>query len=181
MGDESVWGEGEVLFSAPGATKVAFLSAGVELAVAFSDVQLALEADAGPTSRTQVVAIRAPVAVGPDQRLIGYLQDIKFGISRSPDVRVLIVADLAGTLTIIEHDYEDGMAPRTEMPLKIHRVVSVQGTEAGGAGAVGLFDPVADYVATISITMQRRTLRGQGIVAIDGLDVSALLSAPPQS
>ena len=180
MGDESIWGEGEVVFSAPAAVKTAFLGAGVELAVAFSDFQLMLETDAGPTSRTQVVSLHAPVAVASDQRLIGYLQDINFGISRSPDVRVIIVVDLAGTLKIVEYDYEDEVGTHTDIPLKSCRVVSVQGVEAGGSGAVGLFGPVADYVATISITIQRRTLRGQGIVAVDGLDVTALLSSPPR-
>ncbi|CAB4965329.1 MAG: hypothetical protein F2840_13155 [Actinobacteria bacterium] len=144
--------------------------------MAFSDVQLTLESDAGPTSCIQVVSLRAPVAVDPEQRLFGYWQNLTMGISRSPDVRVLIVSDLAGTVKTVEFDFEGEAGSAAELPLKSCRVVSVQGVERGGAGAVGLFGPVADYVATMSITIQRRTQQGQGIVAIDGLDVSALVS-----
>jgi hypothetical protein len=181
MSDESVWGGAEVMFSAPAAITASFSKAGTQFAVVFSNNELRLEPDAGQTSLTQVVSFRAPVTVAHDQQLTGYLQGITFGVSRTPDVRVLIVADLAGTVRTMEFDYELSDAAPVEIPFKSWRFVSLQGVESAGAGLVGLFGPVADYVATISITIQRRSLKGHGSVSVDGVDVDALLFPPPRA
>ena len=180
MSGESVWGSGEMVFSAPAAVAAEFSKNGIEFAVAFPDNQLRLEPDVGPTSLTQVVSFRVPLTVPANQQLTGYLQTMTIGVSRSPDVRVLVVADLAGTVKTIEFDYEASGGTPVEEPLTVVRFVSLQGVEQAGAGAVGLIGPVAEYAATMSITIQRRTLVGQGFVQIDGLDVDAILSTPPQ-
>ena len=178
MMDDSIWGCAEVALSAPAAVSAEFTSNATQFAATLNDGGLKLEPNDGPTSLTQVISLRVPVTVAADQQLIGYLQDLTFGVQRSPDVRVLIVADLAGTVKTVEFDFENPTAAAQSDPLRIVRVFSPQGLESSGGGQVGLVGPVADYVATISITIQRRTLKGQGMVQIDSLDVSAILSPP---
>jgi hypothetical protein len=177
----TVWGTPEVVFSAPAAAAVNFISNGVELAAVMTSVNLRFDPGVGPTSLTQVLAFHAPITVADGRQLIGYVQDLSFGITRSPGVRVLIVADLAGTVKTIECEFGIQGAPAQDDPLILARVFSPQGLESSGAGILGLVGPVADYAATISLTIQRRTLQENAVVAVEGLDVSAILTPPAAS
>jgi hypothetical protein len=167
-----------MVFSAPAAVSAVFTSNGTQFAAALTNGGLELEPNDGPTSLTQILSLRVPVAIPDDRQLLGYLQDVTFGVKRSPDVRVLIVADLAGAVKTVEFDFENPTAEEQNDPMRLVRVFSPQGLESAGGGQVGLPGPVAAYTATISITIQRRTLKGQGRVQIDNLDVSAILSPP---
>jgi hypothetical protein len=174
--DESIWGSAEVALSAPAAITAYFVNGGCEQSIAFTDFGLKLEPDVGPTSLTQVASFRMQVNVPADQQLMWYVQQLHFGEVLSQDVRLLIVADLAGTVKTIEFDFEKCEFADNRMDaLRTVRVCSPQGIELLPL-QLGLNGPVADYVATISITMQRRNLKGYGVVQIDGLDVFAVLS-----
>jgi hypothetical protein len=178
MSDASFWGTGEVVFSAPTAVTATFDGNGPILSAVVTSAALRVEPDTGPTSLTQVMSFRAPFTVPKGRQLIGYVQDITFGIQRSPDVRVLIMADLAGTVKTVEFNFGDLATDQDGRSSNV-RVFSPQGLESSGSGLLGLDGPVADYTATISITIQRRNLKALGGVHIDGLDVAAVLTNPP--
>jgi hypothetical protein len=178
MSVDPTFGTAEIVFSAPTTVTANFTNNGPELGAALSGFALELDLDAGPTSLTQVMSLRAPVTFAKDRQLIGYVQEIQFGIKKPPDVRVLIVADLAGTVKTVEFDFEGSTAPVLDDQIRIVQFFSPQGLETSGAGLLGLSGPVADYAATISVTIQRRTLKGQGSIHIDLFDVDAILTNP---
>jgi hypothetical protein len=155
-----------------------FTSNSNEFSAVFPGGQLRFDQDTGPTSLTQVMSIRASITIPAGQQLIGYLQGLQYGVTRTPGVRVLIVADLAGTLHTIELGYDPATAPGQDDPILIAPVFSLQGLESASASNLGLSGPVADYVATINVTIQRRTLKETAVVQVNGLDVAACLSPP---
>jgi hypothetical protein len=106
---------------------------------------------------------------------------LTFGVTKSAGVRVLIVADYAGTMDSVAFDFTTppaSGAPQAEAVLLAPRLsFSPQGLEIGDGN--GLFAPVADYSATITVTILRRNLDESGIVQIDGLDVRPVIRAAP--
>jgi hypothetical protein len=169
--ESSMWGNPEVILSAPKSLNIASVSAGNDFSFSMSDFNLRLEPDIGPTSLTQVISFRVPFTIASNQQLIGYKQTLLFGLQRTPGVRVLIMIDLAGTVKIQEFDFADEIDPEGQViSLRAISVFSAQGLELG----VGLDEQVADYTATISITIQRRSLKGSGLVHLDNLDVRAI-------
>lgn len=179
MSDETIWGCPEVVISAPTALDMQFTRIDNHLAAVVVDGVLRLEAGDGPTSLTQVVSLRAPISVAEGRLIVGYLQDLTIGVERSAGIRVLVVADLAGTLKTLEFDFGSPAAPLQDDQLRLVRVFSPQGLEAAANFGLGLPGPVADYTATISITIQRRTTAETGLVKVEGLDVFAILSPSP--
>ena len=172
MKNESIWGYGELVFSAPKVLTASISSAGSDLAVVSPDWQLQLQADAAPLYLTQVASIRVPISVTEKQVLVGYVQTVGFGIVRTPGVRGVIVADFMGSLHSLEFGFETphGAPPDdSSPPLKFWHTFSPQGLElASDAGLVG---PVPDYQASIMVTLQKRSLSDHGIISIDSLDV----------
>jgi hypothetical protein len=78
-------------------------------------------------------------------------------VDRSPGVRVLTVADLASTLKVVELGGQAPTAATQSDLLRSARVFSPQGLgPSSGASGVGSFGPVADYTATLEVTIQRR-------------------------
>jgi hypothetical protein len=171
MKNESIWGCGELVFSAPKVLAASIGSTGDDLAVVFSDWQLKLEVDAGPLYLTQVASIRVPISVTEKQVLVGYVQTVLFGIERTPGVRGLIVADFMGSLHSLEFGFETphGAPPGDSSALKSWRTFSHQGLEL--TTGTGLQGPVPDYQASIMVTLQRRSLSDHELIAIDTLDV----------
>jgi hypothetical protein len=174
----TVFGDPKQEFSVPCDAAAQFTINGNELAAVFPGGQLRFDQDTGPTSLTQVMSISASITIPAGQQLIGYLQQLQYGVTRTPGVRVLIVADLAGTLETIELGYDPATAPGQDSPIIIASVFSLQGLESASASNLGLSPPVADYVATISVTIQRRTLKETAVVQVNGLDVAACVSPP---
>jgi hypothetical protein len=174
----SVFGDPKQELSVPLDAATQFTANGPEFAAVFPGGELRFDQDTGPMSLTQVISISAPVTLPAGQQLIGYLQQLEYGVVRTPGVRVLIVADLAGTLKTIELGYDLATAPGQNDPEIIAVVFSLQGLESASPSSLGLSGPVADYVATISVTIQRRTLNETAVVQVGGLDVAACLSPP---
>ena len=177
MKNESIWGCGELVFSAPKVLAASFSTAGYDLAVVFSDWQLELQVDAAPLYLTQVASIRVPISVVEKQVLVGYGQTVSIGIERTPGVRGVIVADFMGSLHSLEFGFETppgtppGGSSADDITLKFWHTFSPQGLElTSGAGLTG---PVPDYQASIMVTLQRRSLSDHGRINIDGLDVKA--------
>jgi hypothetical protein len=169
--ESSMWGNPEVVLSAPKSLNIASVSAGSDFSFSMSDFNLKLEPGIGPTSLTQVISFRVPFTIVSKQQLIGYKQTLLFGLQRTPGVRVLMMMDLAGSVKIQEFDFADEIDPEGQViSLKDVSVFSVQGLELG----VGLDGQVAEYAATIAVTIQRRNLEGSGLVHIDNLDVRAI-------
>jgi hypothetical protein len=165
-----IWGKPEVLLSAPTVLNIASIGAGNDFSLTMNDFVLQMVPDMGPTSLTQVISFRVPFTIAADQQLIGYKQTLLFGLKRTPGVRVLIMVDLAGTAKMLEFDFAETLSDEQIVALNSIPIFSVQGLELG----VGLAPPIADYAATISITIQRRSLQESGLVQIDSLDVRAI-------
>jgi hypothetical protein len=165
-------------FSVPFDAAAQLVTIGNELSAVFPGGELRFDQGTGPTSLTQVMSISASVTIPAGQQLIGYLQQLQYGVTRTAGVRVLIVADLAGTLKTVELGYDPATAPGQDAPIIVASVFSLQGLESASADNLGLSAPVADYAATISVTIQRRTLTETATVQVTGLDVEACLSPP---
>jgi hypothetical protein len=182
MSDAPFWGDAEVTLSAPGALTVSCASNGDDFSAVFSDATFRFDPGEGVTSQSLAVSIRVPVNLAQGQKLVGYRQALTFGVGRTPGVRVLIVADLGGTLGSVEFGYTippaAGNPPPDEAqePLTSHVIFSPQGLEIGDGK--GLFGPVADYVANILVTIQRRSLDEHGSVHLDAVDVAPVIIPP---
>ena len=172
------FGDPKQEFSVPLDAAAQFTTNANEFAAVFPGGELRFDQGTGPMSLTQVMSISAPITIPAGQQLIGYLQQLTYGVTRTPGVRVLIVADLAGTLKTIELGYDPATASGQTDPDIIAIVFSLQGLELASPSNLGLSGPVADYVATINVTIQRRTLKETAVVQVNGLDVAACLSPP---
>ena len=173
--EEGVWSSPDLILSAPETIELEATSNGNQLAVGWSNLKVELQANDGPASSTRVFSFRVPVRVLNSQRLIGFLQDIAIGIVKSNGARVLIVADLAGTVNTFEFGFASETAEPLNEVLRFERVFSLQGLESASALSVGLSGPVPDYEATFLITAQRRNLHEFAIAAIDSLDIAAII------
>ena len=173
----SVWCDAELLFSAPQATSVAFSKAGNDFAAVFEKgtFQLQLEPKTGPLSLTQTVSLRTTVNVPQDMTLFGFVQELSFGVTRTAGIRVLIQADLGGTVETIELDYETGPYGQTISEPETFSLIIRRGFNARPTRFGSVPGASQDYVATITVTIQRRDLGENGIVSISGLDLSANL------
>jgi hypothetical protein len=178
MKNESIWGCGELVFSAPKVLAASFASTGDDSAAVFSDWQLELQGDAAPLYLTQVASIRVPISVAEKQVLVGYVQTVNIGIERTPGVRGVIVADFMGSLHSLEFGFETphGAPPGGSSAEKFWRTFSHQGLEL--TTGTGLPGSVPDYQASIMVTLQRRSLSDHGIITIGGLDVKPAVFPP---
>jgi hypothetical protein len=179
MSDQPIWGDAKVTLSVPNPLAVSCTSNGDDFSAVFSHAGFRLDPGTGFTCQTLAVSIRVPVHLAAGKQLVGYRQVLNFSVGRTPGVRVLIVADLAGTLQSVEFPFQTppadgaGSGDETQEPLDSKVSFSPQGLEIGDGK--GLFGPVADYVATILVTIQRRSLQEHGSVQLDGLDVAPVL------
>jgi hypothetical protein len=180
--EQPFWGEASVDFTAPRAVTVELASNGPDFSAVFPESAFRFDPGEGPLSLTHVVALRVKVNLPAGQQLAGYRQVLQFGVGRTPGVRALIVVDLAGTLRTVEFDYQTppadpSTADEEQEPMAFLRVFSAQGMELGDPN--GLVGAAPDYVATVLITLQRRSLQEHGSLQLDGLDVyPCLLPAP---
>jgi hypothetical protein len=180
MDDQPFWGDASVEFTAPQAVEVDCAANGPIFSAAFPESSFRFDPTVGTLSVTHVISLRVPVNLPAGQELTGYWQVLQFGLGRTPGVRALIVADLAGTLRTLEYDYDtppaDPNAPMDEAtePMAFLRVFSAQGMELLGDGH-GIVGAVPDYVATVLIKLERRSLREHGSIHLDGLDVTPCL------
>jgi len=176
MSDESTWGAGGLLFSAPNDLTIDFETNGDDFSAVFSDAQLQLGADDDTLCLRQVVAIRVPINVPKGQKLVGYRQEVSFGVTRTVGIHALLIAELAGTVKVVEYDFvapggdaSDPISiPSTGFESPVH-VFSAQGVEIAQGGLIG---PVPDYEATITLMIRRRSARETGILGLEGLDVA---------
>jgi hypothetical protein len=181
MKDDSIWGCGELVFAAPKALAVNFSSVGNNFAAVFSDATLSVDPGTGPTSLTQVLSIKVPINVPTGQLLIGYLQHLVFGVERSAGARVLVVTDLAGTLKVVEFDFrtpagaEADPATLPPDPASLPQDHIVFGPQGMEFGLGGLISPVADYHATIMLTIQRRSIHEHVLLHLQEFDVTPIL------
>lgn len=167
----NIWGSPTVTLSAPKEISLATTSNNQQISIVMEGATIELQPDNGPNSLTQVLSFRLPINI-PDQKyLIGFVQDITFGITKSSDVRVLIIADLSGTVKTFESGFSDFTENDLNQPLRVERFFSVQGLEKAGGGILGVGNPVPDYEATLIITVQRLSSNGRAIVSIDSLGI----------
>lgn len=176
MTKQNIWGSPIITLSAPAALTLEVTATGAQLAIAAPNAQVELQAGSGPASLTQVLSFRVPVCICDHQRLLGFVQDLTFGITKSNGARVLVVVDLAGTVKTFEESFADPTAPPPNQAFRTERFFSIQGLEAAGLGVLGVEKPAPDYEATIVITVQRLNLDEHAIVSIDSLDVVAYIA-----
>ncbi|MFN8491759.1 MAG: hypothetical protein U0350_29435 [Caldilineaceae bacterium] len=175
MTQQNIWGSPLVTLSAPAEITLNATAADAQLALVTPNAKVELQAGSGPASLTQVLAFRVPVCIADHQRLVGFVQELTLGITKSNGVRVLVIADLAGTMKIFEEGFADPTATPITQPLRSERFFSIQGLETAGLGVLGVEKPAPDYEATLIITVQRRNLNEYAMVAIDALDIVAHL------
>ena len=176
MSDDSIWGAGEILFSAPKVLAVELNSNGDNFSAVFSDAQLTLGSDDDTLCLRQAVAIRVPINVPEGQKLVGYRQQLSFGVTRTVGIHALLVAELAGTVKVVEYDFvapggdagDPISIPPNGFDSPVH-VFSAQGVEIADGGLIG---PVPDYEATITLMIRRRSAAETGILELQGLDVA---------
>jgi len=172
MATKSVWGKGELVFAAPKALQAQFTATANDLAVVFPDWSLDLQGDSAPMALTQVAAIRVPIKLTTKQTLVGYVQTLQLGIERTAGVRAAIAIDCAGQSFTQEYGFKTpvGAPPGESLPMEHWRTFSHAGLELGPG--TGLSGPVADYQASIMVTVQRRTAADRILITIEGLDVA---------
>lgn len=168
-----VWGSPIVTLSAPAPISLQATAAGAQVAIVPTGAQVELQAGSGPASVTQILSFRIPVRLSGRQRILGFVQEINLGITKSNGARVLVVADLAGSVRTFEAGFANPTAQPLIDTLRVERFFSVQGLEAASLGVLGLGKPAPDYEATFVITVQRRNLDEHAIVSVDTLDVVA--------
>lgn len=142
--------------------------------VIFEKLGISLQKGDGPLSQVQVFSLEIPVET--DKAIAGYTQDISFGLDRSKGTRVLMAFDLAGTLHSVEYPFEADFSkePPTSIALGMRRFFSPQGVESASQNNFGLLG-VKSYLATIYISVQRRSCEEFALVSVDGIDVVAAL------
>jgi len=171
--DRSVWGEPVTLMSAPAEIKLSATSAANSLSVIFTPGVIADLQGSGPLCATQAVSFRAPVRVGANERLIGYLNDLSISVNKSPGARAMVTVDLAGATKSWEFSPDFPEAEPLATAMKRERIFSVQGLEKASVIDLGLVGPASDYYATLVITAQRRNEQEFALVTIDSLDIVA--------
>lgn len=175
MKDHPVWGDGEVVFTAPKALQVKFTSSGNDLAIVFADWVMDLQGDSAPLSVTQAASIRVPIHITTKQTLVGHVQSLQIGLERTAGVRASIVAEFAGNSFSWESGFKTpvGAPPTESLPMEVWRTFSNTGLELGqGTGHPG---PAPDYQVSIMVTLQRRTVADRAVLSIEGLDVNPAL------
>lgn len=170
---DNTWGSPLVTLSAPNEVTLEATAAANQIAVLTPGARIELQAGSGPASLTQVLSFRIPVYIPEKQQLLGFVQDVILGITKSNGARVLVVADLAGTVKTFEMGFAESTATPINQALHIERFFSLQGLEIASAGVLGIEGPVHEYEATLVITVQRRNLEQSAIVSIDNLDIAA--------
>lgn len=173
MAKTKVWGSPIITLSAPAAVTLNATATGAQLGIVATGTEVELKVGNGPASVTQILSFRIPVRISGTQRLLGFVQDVTLSIMKSNGVRVLVVADLAGTTKTFEEGFANPTAAPLDQPLRVERLFSLQGLAAASLGVLGVGKPAPDYEATFVITVQRVSRNDHAIVSIDSLDVIA--------
>lgn len=142
-------------------------------AVLFDSFKIDLQPEQDYLCGSKLCAFRIPVQIPGGKSVIGYVQTLGFGVQQSSGARVVIVADLAGTINVLEFPY--GRNPDEPLtPLLFRRFFSVQGLDLATQDGMGLEVP-PPYEATLVISVQRRTAQDFALVSIDGVDIVAVV------
>ena len=171
-----IWGfpvKPTVTLSAPAKVSLESTATDTSLSILPKGAQIEFQPDSDRENCTQVFSFRIPVNISKEQRLLGFVQDITLGITKSGGSRVLIVADLAGTVKTFEWGFAALNLPSIDKQIHTERFFSVQGLESAMAGSLGIQGPVPDYEATIVIKVQRINPKEVVNISIDALDIEA--------
>lgn len=157
-------------------TDVKLVSKGIDSvsSVIFEKLGVSLQKGDGPLSQVLVFSLEIPVET--DKIVAGYTQDISFGVERSNGTRVLIAFDLAGTLHSVEYPFQADFTkePPASIVLGMRRFFSPQGVESASQNNFGLLG-VKSYLATVYVSVQRRSYEDFVLVSVDGIDIAAVL------
>ncbi len=142
--------------------------------VIFKGLQVSLNQESYPLNQVLVFSLEIPIKT--EKTILGYIQDITFGVERSKGTRVSMVFDLGSALHTIEYPFEANFTqePPEPAPLIVRRFFSPQGIESANQDIFGLLG-VKSYLATIYISVQRKSCKDTAIVSVDGIDIVAVL------
>jgi hypothetical protein len=181
MAIDDVWGVGKLDFSAPKWTNTEFTHTGTDLSLVFPNFSASLLTDCDPLQAVQTISFRVPITIPKGFCLIGFKQKITLGSNRTAGVRIIVVADLGGTVRTRELSYIESESQKDQSDALIDWwVVSPLGLEVGFSQGN---EEVLEYAGTIAIIVQRRTKDSRVSCEIDSVDVSSVIQPvlPPSN
>ena len=157
---EGPWSKPEVY--APGvlpAENLSFTSSGNFLSVLLTGMEINLTGGGQPLSAVHTSAFRVPVSQPEDRTFVGFKTDIRGFVQKDISSRVLLTADIAGTLHIIELPY--GQELEGEFTRSLFSLQS-----KSPAGAVSEHPLTSFVTVTLVITVERLTEQNTARVAL---------------
>jgi hypothetical protein len=144
-----------------------------------------------PLNLVRVAAFRIPVMLPPNTIFVGYKTDIRGDVIKSEGARAVLVADVGGTVEVLEFPYgqeigslppitpqqdqAQGNAQESRKPF-IHDIFSLQRTDSADDEAE--HPSVPSLLVTLQISVERRSALDQVHLFIDSLDIEAVFGLP---
>ncbi|HVN85621.1 MAG TPA: hypothetical protein VMW17_12335 [Candidatus Binatia bacterium] len=146
---------------------------GSTLSFMFNRLQVELDQN-GPDLRAMwFAAIRVPVVVGDDVRMLGYKQDLRGAITKSVGARALLSADLYCVNHVIELPFGEG-SPGVPMATDFSRSVFAVEDRLPYEQDPSGFYKLPAYEVRLLLLVERKTLNESASVQLDTLDVAAV-------
>jgi hypothetical protein len=177
---ESIWGDAQAIPPEEIGGKFSVSKLGNVLTLLFDALFCNLDGPDAPLSRSMAVTVRAPLAVGDDERFIGFLQQLRGSADLTPGGRVLIVATAGGRAEVMEFANDnDGNDPVESLRSEsfFRSLFTLVERSPKTEDAAGFF-PVPPFEVTLLLHAHRRTVQDVASIAIDSLDIEAVRHNP---
>jgi len=145
---------------------------GSVLTLIFNRLRVQLDGNSPDLRAMMFLALRVPVVVGDDVRVIGYKQDLRGTIDKSVGARAVLSADLHSVNHVIERPFREGDPGGTaqEFCRSIFAVEDRLAYEQDPAG----FYKLPAFEVRLLLLVERKNRKDSASIELATLDVAAL-------